>query len=238
MSVAKVTRSFVDNLDEAKLFTYDDVPSDNKQTVAIELSRLYKKGIIKKVSKGKFYKPKKRVFGEIEPSSDEKISSYIDSSNDVAYETGLNSFRQLGLTTQVAKTTTIATNKPYKKIELDNIKIKFVPKRVDIPKDDILLVQILDALKDIKKIPDSTPEKAFVYLKEIIKKLSREQQVKISQYAIKYTPRTRALVGAILKEIGLWEQSFKLKETLNPITKYKVGISKEILPTKEYWNIA
>lgn len=237
MSVAKVTRNFVDSIDEAKLFTYDDVPSDNKQTVAIELSRLYKKGIIKKVSKGKFYKPKKRVFGEIEPSSDEKISSYIGASDDIAYETGLNSFRQLGLTTQVAKTTTIATNKPYKKIELDNIKIKFVPKRVDVPKDDILLVQILDALKDIKKIPDSTPEKAFVYLKEIIKKLSREQQIKISQYAIKYTPRTRALVGAILKEIGLWEQSFKLKETLNPMTKYKVSISKEILPSKEYWNI-
>jgi len=237
VSVAKVTRNFVDSIDEAKLFTYDDVPSDNKQTVAIELSRLYKKGIIKKVSKGKFYKPKKRVFGEIEPSSDEKISSYIGASDDIAYETGLNSFRQLGLTTQVAKTTTIATNKPYKKIELDNIKIKFVPKRVDVPKDDILLVQILDALKDIKKIPDSTPEKAFGYLKEIIKKLSTEQQIKMAQYAIKYTPRTRALLGAVLKELGLWEQSFKLKETLNPMTKYKVGISKDILPSKEYWNI-
>ena len=237
MSVAKVTRSFVDSLDEAKLFTYDDVPSDNKQTVAIELSRLYKKGIIKKVSKGKFYKPKKRIFGEIEPSSDEKISSYIGTSDDIAYETGLNSYRQLGLTTQVAKSTTIATNKSYKKVELDNIKIKFVPKRVDVPKDDILLVQILDAIKDIKKIPDNTPEKAFGYLKEIIKKLSKEQQIKMAQYAVKYTPRTRALVGAVLKEIGLWEQSFKLKETLNPMTKYKVGISKEILPSKEYWNI-
>lgn len=238
MSVAKLTRSFVNSLDEAKLFTYDDVPSDNKQTVAIELSRLYKKGIIKKVSKGKFYKPKKRVFGEIEPSSNEKISSYIGNSvDDISYETGLNSFRQLGLTTQVAKTTTIATNKQYKKIELDNIKIKFVPKRVDIQKDDILLVQILDALKDIKKIPDSTPEKAFGYLKEIIRKLSKEQQIKIAQYAIKYTPRTRALVGAVLKDIGLWKESYQLKETLNPMTKYKIAISKEILPSKEYWNI-
>ena len=59
----------------------------------------------------------------------------------------------------------------------------------------------------------------------------------MAQYAIKYTPRTRALLGAVLKELGLWEQSFKLKETLNPMTKYKVGISKDILPSKEYWNI-
>ncbi len=56
MSVAKITRTYINQLDSAKLFTYSDIPSDNKATVAIELSRLYKKGIIKKVSKGKFYK--------------------------------------------------------------------------------------------------------------------------------------------------------------------------------------
>ena len=58
MSVAKITRDFVENIESAKLFTYDDIPSTNKTSVAIELSRLFKKGIIKKVSKGKFYKPK------------------------------------------------------------------------------------------------------------------------------------------------------------------------------------
>ena len=237
MSVAKVTRNFVDSIDEAKLFTYDDVPSDNKSTVAIELSRLYKKGVIKKVSKGKFYKPKKRAFGEIEPSSNEKIQSYVNSQDDVVYETGLNSFRQLGLTTQVAKTTTVATNRPYKKVDIDNIQIKFVPKRVDISKEDIPLVQILDALKDITKIPATTPEQAFVYLKDIIAKLSKDEQIKLSDFGKKYTPRTRALLGAILKEIGLWENAYELKQTLNPLTKYKIGISKEVLPTKSYWNI-
>lgn len=237
MSVAKLTRSFVDSIDEAKLFTYDDVPSDNKKTVAIELSRLYKKGIIKKVSKGKFYKPKKRAFGEIEPSSSEKILSYVNSKDDVIYETGLNSFRKLGLTTQVAKTTTVATNRAYKKVDIDNIQIKFVPKRIDISKDEITLVQILDALKDITKIPACSPEQAFTYLKEIITKLSIDKQIKLSEFAKKYTPRTRALLGAILKDIGLWENAYELKQTLNPLTKYKIGISKEILPSKEYWNI-
>jgi len=238
LSIAKLTRNFVESMDEAKLFTYNDIPSDNKKTVAIELSRLYKKGIIKKVSKGKFYKPKRRAFGEIEPSSSEKISSYIDSSSDeIAYETGLNSFRQLGLSTQVAKTTTIATKRAYKKVKIDNIQIKFVPKRVDVSKDDIFLVQILDALKDIKKIPATTPEQAFISLKNIITNLSKNKQIKTAQYAMKYTPRTRALLGAILKDIGIWEEAYQLKQTLNPMTKYKIGISKDILPSKEYWNI-
>ena len=77
MSVAKITRDFVESIEDAKLFTYDDIPSANKKSVAIELSRLFKKGIIKKVSKGKFYKPKIRVFGEVAPNTNDKIKSYL-----------------------------------------------------------------------------------------------------------------------------------------------------------------
>jgi len=237
MSVAKITRTYIDKLDSAKLFTYADIPSDNKATVAIELSRLFKKGVIKKVSKGKFYKPKKRLFGEVEPSSDDKISSYLNNTQGVSYETGLNSFRQLGLTTQIANTITIATSKPYQKVEIDNIKLKFIPKRVDVAKEDIYLVQILDALKDIKKIPATTPENAFSYLRNIIQKETKANQLKLTDYAMKYTPRTRVLLGAILKEIGLWQEAFQLKDTLNPITTFKIGISSDTLPSKKYWNI-
>ena len=75
MSVAKITRDFVTNIEGAKLFTYDDIPCLNKTSAAIELSRLFKKGIIKKVSKGKFYKPKIRVFGEVAPNTNDKIKS-------------------------------------------------------------------------------------------------------------------------------------------------------------------
>ena len=237
MSVAQVTRNYIEQLNSAKLFTYDDIPSENKKTVAIELSRLYKKGVINKVSKGKFYKPKKRAFGDIQPSSRDKILSYLNSDDGISYETGLNSFRQLGLTTQIATTTTIASSKPYRQIEIDNIKLKFIPKRVDVLKEDIYLVQILDALKDIKKIPATTPQKAFLYLKSLIQKESKDRQKKLTQYALKYTPRTRALLGAILKELGLWEEAFQLKESLNPLTSFKIGLDLETLPTKKYWNI-
>lgn len=236
MSTAKITRNYIDSINDAQLFTYEDIPCDKKSSVAIELSRLYKKGIIKKVSKGKFYKPKKRVFGEVEPSSNEKILSYLNNSS-IDYETGLNGARKLGLTTQVSKIITIATDQPSRMIELDNIKLRLVEKRVNVPKSDIFLVQILDAIKDIKKIPATTPEKTFIYLKKIIEKEDRSKQKKLAEYALKYNPRTRALVGAILRELGLWELSYLLKETLNPLTKYKVGISNDILPSKSYWNI-
>ncbi len=53
MSVAQETRNFIENIAPAKLFTYDDIPNKKKSAVAIELSRLYKEGVIKKVSKGR-----------------------------------------------------------------------------------------------------------------------------------------------------------------------------------------
>ena len=237
MSVAQETRNFIENLEPAKLFTYDDIPNKKKSAVAIELSRLYKEGVIKKVSKGKFYKPEQRSFGEIEPSDKDKISSYLKNIPGINYETGLNSFRKLGLTTQVANVITIATSKPYRQVQIDNIKLKFIPKKVDAPDEDIYLIQILDALKDIKKIPGTSPNDALLYIKNILKKEPESKLKKLAHYALKYSPRTRALLGAILKELKLFQEAFMLKETLNPFTTFKIGIDKNTLNSKKYWNI-
>lgn len=237
MSVAKDIRNFVNNVEAGKVFTYVDIPCEKKATAAIELSRLFKQGTIKKISKGKYYKPKVSRFGEMGPSSSETIKSYINLSDKPSYETGLNSFRKLGLTTQVANITTIATNQSSRKVKLGNLNLKFVKKRVNAPKKYSLLLQILDALKDIKNIPDTTASEALEYLKGFIGKLDKEEQLKLSLYSKEYTPRTKALLGAILKDIGLWEEAYKLKSQLNPFTKYKLGIKENILKNKKEWGI-
>ena len=240
MSVAKITRDFVSNIESAKLFTYDDIPCLNKTSAAIELSRLFKKGIIKKVSKGKFYKPKIRVFGEVAPITpayfENCFQSYLKSDETNSYETGANSFRKLGLTTQVSNETVIATNKPYRKVRIDNINLRFIQKRVDAKGDEIYLVQILDAIKDINKIPATTPNDLVKYLKEIIKEESLEKQNKLTKFALKYTPRTRAILGAIFKEIGNKNCAYELKSTLNPMTNYKLKIEEDVIKEKKYWN--
>ena len=77
MSVAKITRDFIEQIAYTKIFTYNDIPSNKKSSVAIELSRLLKKGVVKKIAKGKFYKPKQSRFGEIAPSDEEIAKSYL-----------------------------------------------------------------------------------------------------------------------------------------------------------------
>jgi hypothetical protein len=52
-----------------------------------------------------------------------------------------------------------------------------------------------------------------------------------------YPPRVKALLGAILENIGANVEIIELKKNLNLLTKYKVGIKPEILPTIKKWNI-
>ena len=54
----------------------------------------------------------------------------------------------------------------------------------------------------------------------------------------KYPPRVKAILGAILKEMGRWEEAYLLKEMLNPLTTYKIGISVNTLSNKDEWKIA
>lgn len=236
MSVAQITRNFVDSIENGKIFMYDDIPSDNKMGIAIELSRLFKKGLIKKVSKGKYYIPKSTPFGEIGPSSDEKIKSFIETSNN-DYVSGISNLNRLGLTTQVPNVITIASNQSSRKVKLQNTTIKFVPKLNQSSKKDIKLLQLLDALNSLKKIPDTSIDEAFRMIKIMIEKLEKKEQQSLAKLALNYPPRTKALVGAILKNVGLWEEAYKLKSTLNPISIYKINISKEILPNKDEWRI-
>jgi len=236
MSTAKITRDFIEQIEDTKIFTYKDIPSDKKTSVAIELSRLFKKGIIKKISKGKFYKPKQTRFGEIAPSDEEIAKSYLV--EEEAYITGYGGYNQLGLTTQIPNVITIASNRVPSRIRIKNVNIKFVPNIANGSVKDTQLLQILDALQDIKNIPDNSPNDVVLSIKKIIKKFDEKKIKKMLELVRKYPPRVKAILGAIFKEIGRWEEAYLLKEMLNPLTTYKIGISSDVLRNRDEWKIA
>lgn len=53
--------------------------------------------------------------------------------------------------------------------------------------------------------------------------------------ALAYQPYVRAQVGAIFESFGQF--STELQETLNPVSRYCLGISASALPTAPKWNI-
>jgi hypothetical protein len=55
--------------------------------------------------------------------------------------------------------------------------------------------------------------------------------------ALSYPPRVRALLGAILEDIMSTPDLRQLKESLNPFTKFALGVNSKVLKTAPSWNI-
>ena len=235
MSVAQVVRSFIDNVENGTLFSYADIASDKKSVIAIELSRLNKQGIVKRLSKGKYYKPKEGFFGEVAPSDTEVLKSYLSAPN--TYITGLKAFNEMGLTSQVPHVITIATQKQARRVKIKNLTIQFVTIKQNIKKEDIYLLRVLDAIESMKTIPDTTKDEVVSYVKNFMQNLSSEEVNTMTQYTLKYRPKTKAIFGAILEILGYNEQAQQVQKLLNPLSNYKVDISTNILPNKAQWKI-
>ena len=73
----------------------------------------------------------------------------------------------------------------------------------------------------------------------LLRELKTSEQVKLIKLAFKYSPATRALLGALLREISCRAETEirDLQDSLNPITVYDLDISEKVLPNAKYWNI-
>jgi hypothetical protein len=108
----------------------------------------------------------------------------------------------------------------------------------EVTEENYLLLGILDALKDIKSISDTSASKAVTMLMAKIKEFTKKDIESLIQYALLYPPRVRALLGAIIENIFSYEFNLeRLRESLNPLTTFKLGINNIDLPTIQNWNI-
>ena len=134
-------------------------------------------GKIAKLSKGKFYKPEKSAFGKLQPNRYQIVKDLLEEDGKITgYLTGYSIYNQLGLTTQISNTIQIGKNTVRPGFKRAGYKISFVLQKNTITKDNIPLLQILDSIRYIKKIPDTTISSACKRLIEIIKELSKEDK--------------------------------------------------------------
>ncbi len=195
-------------------------------------------GKINKLSKGKYYKPEISVFGTLLPNQYQVVKDLLEKDGKIiGYITGYSNYNQLGLTTQVSNTIQIGRNEIRSSLQRGMYKIAFVKQKNTITKENIPLLQILDSIKDIRIIPDTTISASCTRLMAIIKTLSPEKQTQLVKLAIKYTPTTRALLGALLEQSGINTITDSLRKSLNPITVYKLSGIDGVLPNATNWNI-
>lgn len=230
----------INRLPKGYVFTYADFTGkvNSKEAIIKALNRMAATGKISKLSKGRFFKPESTPFGNLQPTQQQIVKDLLEENGKtVAYLTGYSIYNQLGLTTQVSNTIQIGKNQVRPGFKRERYKIIFILQKNIITKESIPLLQLLDAMRYIKKIPDTTIEVSCNRLLIIMKEMSNKDKVAMVRLSMKYPPSTRALLGAILEELKHKDRAAQIFGSLNPISKYKLPGAAKVLSFAEKWNI-
>ena len=240
MKSTEIIENKIDRLPKGYVFAYVDfIDEVNKKEAVIKaLNRMVGAGKIAKLAKGKYYKPENTVFGKLNPDLYQIVKDLLeDNGKVVGYLTGYSIYNKLGLTTQVSNVIQIGKNNIRPRFKRERYTISFIKQNNIITKDNVPLLQILDAIRYIKKIPDSPLGKSAKRLKAIIQDLSESDKNSLVKLALKYPPAARALLGLLLEDTKNVNLTASLNKTLNPITTYKFPGLSEAFPNTEKWNI-
>ena len=229
----------IDRFPKGYVFTYTDFPAEvnRKEAVIKALNRMVATGRIAKLSKGKYYKPETTPFGIIQPNQSQVVKDLLEENGKtIGYLTGYSIYNSLGLTTQLSNVIQIGKNVIRPAFKRGQYTISFIKQNNIITQENIPLLQILDTIRYIKKIPDTTISNSGKRLSAILKNLSDTEKSSLVRLGLKYPPSARALLGTLLYTIQADAVSQPLYNSLNPITKYKLLGLKIAFPEADKWN--
>lgn len=240
MKVSDYISFKIDRFPKGYIFTYADFVTgvNTKEAIIKSLNRMASSGKIVKLAKGKFYKPETSAFGNLQPSLYQIVKDLLEEDGKITgYLTGYSIYNQLGLTTQVSSIIQIGKNETRPSFKRERYTISIIKQKNTITRENITLLQILDAVRYIKKIPDTTNSAAVTRLLAIISELNDNEVSSLARLALKYPPAARALTGAMLQESGKINETEALRKSLNPITTFKLPGICDTLSSIENWNI-
>ncbi|MCB1052503.1 MAG: hypothetical protein KDC71_18020 [Acidobacteria bacterium] len=240
MGIMQTLQNRISQFPAGRVFGYQDLPSYRQSPDAVTqaMSRLVRQEKLVRLGKGKFYVPQKGVLGARTLSDSELLRSFLYKGGRLrGYITGLFLWNQLGLTPQVPRTYTVAVNGSRQEKDWGRIQIKTQVARVPITPENVQLLQYLDVLKDLKKIPDADPNQSLEMMGQKIKKLSPEKQDQLVDLAVTaYGPQVRALTGLLFTRLGIPVPEC-LRLSLNPTTTFSLGLDPLSWPEALQWNI-
>lgn len=240
MKTTEYIEDKINRFPKGYVFTYEDfnIEVKKKEAAIKALNRMVKSGKIAKLSKGRYYKPEKTPFGELQPEQEQIVKDLLeDDGKLIGYLTGYSIYNKLGLTSQVSNTIQIGKNQVRPRFSRERYTVSFIKQKNIITKKNIPLLQILDSIRYIKKIPDSTVSQSLYRFLKIIEKLQLSDKKELVRLSLKYPPSTRALLGALLAQVDRDFTTETLKDSLNPITTYQIPGATKVLIYSNDWNI-
>lgn len=238
MIIARQFKEMLNSIQEGRVFSIQDfdIPLEYQPALVKSISRLIADGVIQKVAKGKYYKPRQTIFGTLKPPIMEIVKDFLErNGKPTGYITGTAAFAKMGLTTQITSAITIGTKQYRRPLKRGEYTVSFILQPNEITAENIPLLCILDAIKLLRNIPAASPDESVQILGKLIGAQSEEERKRLTELAAGYTPYVRALLGAIFENIGA--ETYAIRKTLNGTTKYKLPVSIQALPTKKDWNI-
>ena len=236
VSIANKVKREVNDLREGQAFV---IATEGRSEAAYFkiLSRLVKAGKLARIEKGKYYKPSKTRFGTLRPSETQIVKSLTQRGDKtVGYLTGNVLYNQWGLTTQVPNTLTIARRNRLPEKELSGYKIKFSVRPFPFTAIDIPLLQLLDGLTDIRRIPDAAPASVIPILVSKMREILPYQLNQLVKLSMDYPPSTRALLGAVLETYFPNQETAELLASLNTLTRFRLKDIEIAVKNKAKWN--
>lgn len=239
MKVIQKIRKQIGILPDGSIFKYEQLNVEPPEyiTAAKAIERLIAQGFIKRLSTGIFYKPKKTVFGELQPNEEEILKPYLfEKGKRIAYITGVSLYNRMGLTTQIPVNIKIACRNKQIKIARSNLNATPVKSYVDVTDDNFYLLEWLDVLKDFNKIPDLNKISAIKIISGKLRELNAKEIKLLITCCLAYPPRVRSFLGALLEYTDETIDLTILREGLNPFSDFKFGVG-EMLSTAKKWRI-
>ncbi len=221
---SKMKKKILSDSNFDKIWSIDDFKNFPRMDVLKALSDFVKEGVLKRAKRGFYYRSKKTVLGETSYTDLQLALSKAKSKCEFYCVSGLAGYNELGLTTQVPNNIVIACN--YNLRSKDKIKYIYRKKPINGGKTERI---VLDAIIDIKTIPDTTIENTINKIKALInsEKVSLKSLVKSAFYE---TTRVKSVIGAIAQEFNFDSDLLnELKKSLNPLSMVYLNVGNALM---------
>ncbi len=189
--------------------------------VAQALSRLARLGVIERLGKGLYYRPRQTAFGASRPNTAQVRSLPVQRRG--VFPSGIAAANLLGFTTQNPARVEVATNGlslPRLIVGKETVIHTRRPESWrELSETDAALLDFLRNRGGTSELPpEETVDKLLNHLRE------RGRFERLLKVAASEPPRVRAMLGAIGQQLGLSESRLlALRQSLNPLSRFDFG---------------
>jgi hypothetical protein len=204
-----------------RLWRFEDFRDLASTAVAQALSRLTRRGLLRRLSKGVYYRPRQTTLGRSLPNP--AIVQKLASRRKNVFPSGIAAANLLGFTTQMGgrgEVATTALSLPRKLIGSDTVVHTRRPEAwAGLSDQDAAL---LDLLRRAGKASELSDEETLRKTLALFSEKGRfERLLKVADTE---PPRLRAIMGAIGEEIGRKPSALRrLRDSLNPFSRFDFG---------------